>query len=83
MGGIGRALKKRTDTLGMTTIYHNRNRLPEELEGGAEYVSFDELLRRSDVVSLNLPLNVGCTPGGERGADGVGTYEEYYQYEGV
>jgi lactate dehydrogenase-like 2-hydroxyacid dehydrogenase len=61
MGGIGRALKTRTDALGMTTVYHNRNRLPQDLEGGAEYVSFDELLGRSDVLSLNLPLNVGCT----------------------
>lgn len=57
MGGIGRALKKRTDTMGMKTIYHNRNKLPDELEKGAEYVSFDELLNRSDVISLNLPLN--------------------------
>jgi len=58
MGGIGRALKKRTDTMGMKTIYHNRNKLSDELENGAEYVSFDELLNRSDVISLNLPLNV-------------------------
>ncbi|KAA8897223.1 glyoxylate reductase [Sphaerosporella brunnea] len=57
MGGIGRALKKRTDALGMKTIYHNRRRLSPELEAGAEYVSFDQLLSRSDVISLNLPLN--------------------------
>ncbi|KAI5780444.1 D-isomer specific 2-hydroxyacid dehydrogenase [Geopyxis carbonaria] len=57
MGGIGRALKRRTDALGMTCIYHNRRRLAPELEEGAEYVSFDELLARSDVLSLNLPLN--------------------------
>lgn len=62
MGGIGRALKKRTDAMGMKTIYHNRNKLSEELEEGAEYVSFDELLSRSDVISLNLPLNVGPLP---------------------
>jgi glyoxylate reductase len=60
MGGIGRALKKRTDALGMKTIYHNRNRLAPELEDGAEWVSFEELLKRADVLSLNLPLNVGC-----------------------
>jgi glyoxylate reductase len=62
MGGIGRALKKRTDALGMRTIYHNRRRLAGELEDGAEYVSFDELLTKSDVLSLNLPLNVSLPP---------------------
>lgn len=42
----------------MKIIYYNRKRLSEEMEDGAEYVGFDELLRRSDVLSLNLPLNV-------------------------
>lgn len=37
--------------------YHNRSRLPEGLEGGATYVSFDELLANADVLSLNLALN--------------------------
>lgn len=41
----------------MKIIYHNRNRLPAELEGDAHYVSFDELLAQSDVLSLNLALN--------------------------
>lgn len=41
----------------MKIIYHNRNRLSPELEGGAHYVSFDELLAQSDVLSLNLALN--------------------------
>lgn len=58
MGGIGRNLKKKAEAFGMTIIYHNRNRLSEELSGGAEYVDFEELLKRSDVLSLNLPLNV-------------------------
>lgn len=58
MGGIGRALKKRTDAFDMKVIYHNRNQLPPHLEAGARYVSFDELLAQSDVISLNLPLNV-------------------------
>ncbi|KAL0639941.1 glyoxylate reductase [Maublancomyces gigas] len=57
MGGIGRALKKRTDAFDMKVIYHNRNQLPPHLEAGARYVSFDELLAQSDVISLNLPLN--------------------------
>lgn len=41
----------------MTVQYFNRTRLSPELEQGATYVSFDELLRTSDVLSLNLPLN--------------------------
>ena len=35
-----------------------RKKLSEELSAGAEYVTFDELLAKSDVLSLNLPLNV-------------------------
>ncbi|BAE58138.1 glyoxylate/hydroxypyruvate reductase [Aspergillus flavus] len=57
MGGIGRNLKKKADAFGMKVIYHNRRQLTEELAGGADYVTFDELLAKSDVISLNLPLN--------------------------
>lgn len=59
MGGIGRNLKKKAEAFGLEIIYHNRRKLSDELADGAEYVSFDELLGRSDVISLNLPLNVG------------------------
>lgn len=41
----------------MKIAYHNRSRLSEELEGDARYLSFDELLAQSDVLSLNLSLN--------------------------
>jgi glyoxylate reductase len=58
MGGIGRNLMKKAAAFGMTTQYYNRSPLSEELSGGAKYVSFDELLSTSDVLSLNLPLNV-------------------------
>lgn len=58
MGGIGRDLKKKAEALGMRVQYHNRNRLEEEISGGAKYVGFDELLETSDVISLNVPLNV-------------------------
>jgi D-3-phosphoglycerate dehydrogenase len=57
MGGVGRTLKKRTDAFNMKVIYYNRTQLPPYLEDGAVYVSFDELLAQSDVISLNLPLN--------------------------
>ncbi|KAK5096463.1 hypothetical protein LTR70_001636 [Exophiala xenobiotica] len=57
MGGIGRALAHRARAFGCKIIYHNRSRLSPELEGGATYVSFDELLAQSDILSLNLALN--------------------------
>lgn len=41
----------------MSIQYHNRNRLPMDQEDGAKYVSFEELLKTSDVLSLNLALN--------------------------
>ena len=58
MGGIGRDFKKKAEALGMEVQYHNRNKLSDELSGGAKYVGFDELLGTSDVISLNVPLNV-------------------------
>jgi glyoxylate reductase len=57
MGGIGGELANRARAFGMKIIYHNRHRLPESQEHGASYVSFDELLSTSDVLSLNLSLN--------------------------
>ncbi|KAJ5450505.1 2-hydroxyacid dehydrogenase [Penicillium daleae] len=57
MGGIGREMATRAKAFGMKIQYHNRTRLPAELEAGATYVSFDELLANSDVFSLNLALN--------------------------
>lgn len=62
MGGIGRNLMKKAAAFGMTTQYHNRSQLSEEMSGGAKYVSFEELLKTSDVLSLNLPLNVRLSP---------------------
>ena len=62
MGGIGRNMKKKCDAFGMKTIYHNRNPLSKKLEEGAQYVSFDQLLAQSDVLSLSLPLNVSLFP---------------------
>lgn len=47
----------RAKAFGMKIQYHNRSRLPAELEAGATYVSFDKLLANADVLSLNLALN--------------------------
>lgn len=58
MGGIGRELKKRAEALGMKVQYHNRRKLDPDMAAGASYLSFQDLLATSDVISLNLPLNV-------------------------
>ena len=60
MGGIGRNMAKKALAFGMRIRYYNRTRLAEDLEREceAEFVDFETLLRESDVLSLNLPLNV-------------------------
>ena len=58
MGGIGKNMARKMQAFGMKVIYHNRRRLEPAEEGGASYVGFEELLKSSDVLSLNLPLNV-------------------------
>ena len=58
MGKIGAAVARRGTGFGMPILYHNRSRRPEvEAELGAEWVELDELLERSDFVSINAPLN--------------------------
>ena len=57
MGGIGQAVAQRARAFGMEIQYHNRSQLPASEENGAKYVSFDELMKTSDVISLNLALN--------------------------
>ena len=57
MGGIGTALAVRAAAFGMKIQYHNRHPVPEDRDPTrATYVSFDELLRSSDVISVHLPL---------------------------
>lgn len=57
MGNIGQAVARRAVASGMTIVYHNRHRLPEEIEAkyNARYVTKEELLQTADFVSLNLP----------------------------
>ncbi|MCW3041022.1 MAG: D-glycerate dehydrogenase [Solirubrobacterales bacterium] len=52
-GDIGSAVGRRGTGFGMTVLQHSRSPRPED--GVAEAVGLDELLERSDVVSLNVP----------------------------
>jgi lactate dehydrogenase-like 2-hydroxyacid dehydrogenase len=56
MGRIGRELARMAAAFGMIVHYHNRTRLPPELEGTAMYHDDeDKFLSVCDVLSLNAP----------------------------
>ncbi|MQS96543.1 2-hydroxyacid dehydrogenase family protein [Companilactobacillus halodurans] len=59
LGQIGQAVAKRMHAFDMPILYTQRHRLPISLETqlGAKFVSRDELLKKSDVVSIHIPLN--------------------------
>ena len=58
LGRIGRALARRARGFGLTVHYHNRSRLPAELEGGAIYHDrLEALLPESDILSINAPAS--------------------------
>ncbi len=57
MGNIGSKVADISQSFEMDVIYYNRSRKKEvEKKVGAEYVELDELLSRSDFVSLHVPL---------------------------
>jgi len=57
-GEIGRATARRAKGFSMSVLYHQRHRLPAEMEKelGAQFVSLEELLRESDFITLHVPL---------------------------
>ncbi|MEE8046120.1 MAG: D-glycerate dehydrogenase [Dehalococcoidia bacterium] len=60
MGNIGSEMAKRAAGFNMNVLYYNRNKRDEEF--GATYVgSLEELLERSDYVSLHNPLTPETT----------------------
>ncbi|MFC2695413.1 MAG: NAD(P)-dependent oxidoreductase [Lactobacillus sp.] len=61
LGGIGQEVAKRMHAFNMKIIYTQRHQARPEVEAqcAAEFVSFDDLLAQSDVVTLHLPLNKG------------------------
>ena len=38
-------------------LYHNRKPLSSDLEGGAEYVSKEDLFKQADIICISVPLN--------------------------
>ena len=56
MGRIGRIAAKSAKAFGMKIIYHNRNKLSDELEDGAKYYSdLNSMLPECDFVSIHTP----------------------------
>lgn len=58
MGRIGRAVATRARAFGLTVHYHNRHRLPAEVEGELEatwWANLDAMLARVDFLTLNCP----------------------------
>jgi glyoxylate reductase len=58
MGRIGQAVARRARAFGLQIHYHNRRRVPEEIEQDLEatyWDSLDQMLARMDIVSINCP----------------------------
>ena len=57
LGNIGYQVAKRAIAFDMKVVYHNRRKNDlAESELGVEYLPLDDLLKRADFVSLNMPL---------------------------
>jgi len=58
LGSIGTEVAKRAIAFGARVLYTKRNRLSEadETALGVEYGTLEELLRNSDIISINAPL---------------------------
>src|ERR687897_2417600 len=58
MGRIGSAVARRARGFGLAIHYHNRRRVPQELENELEatyWESLDQMLARMDIISVNCP----------------------------
>jgi len=58
LGRIGRAVARRARGFNMKIIYHEPERLPEDIENEchAEYREFDDLLKEADFITIHVPL---------------------------
>ena len=62
MGRIGRAVAKRAKGFGMEIHYHNRTKLPADLEDGAIYhKDLKSLFEQSEFLSINCPATPETT----------------------
>ncbi len=58
MGRIGQALARRAKAFGLQIHYHNRRRVPNQIERDLDatyWESLDQMLARVDIVSVNCP----------------------------
>jgi len=58
MGRIGTAVARRARGFGLSIHYHNRRRVPEELEESLEatyWQSLDQMIAHMDIISVNCP----------------------------
>jgi glyoxylate reductase len=58
MGRIGQAVARRARGFGLAVHYHNRRRVPDEVESELEatyWDSLDQMIARMDVISVNCP----------------------------
>lgn len=58
MGRIGQAVARRARAFGLSVHYHNRRRLSPQIEeelGATYWDSLDQMLARTDIVSVNCP----------------------------
>ncbi|MEQ8444073.1 MAG: D-glycerate dehydrogenase [Alphaproteobacteria bacterium] len=58
MGRIGTAVARRARGFGLSVHYHNRNRVPEDLEDSLEatyWSSLDQMIAHMDILSINCP----------------------------
>jgi glyoxylate reductase len=58
MGRIGQAVARRARAFGLQIHYHNRRRLPTDIEEPLEatyWESLDQMLARMDIISVNCP----------------------------